>query len=239
MSDPKETSGRIFSLFKKIQKHKGKEISDLVSALGQTEYILERNFSELQLAIQYYENNFLTLWNRDNRLQMIGFVREFARVFHNYLSSVYTLIGHTRVFLKHLGNQTFNSEYEKRKQDLLNNNVIAFTKDLRDYGQHYGMSMFAASLQLEKVTNFEPSLTMNLQKKELLKWDGWTQQAKAYLSKQPDGIDIKIVTNEYQLDIRKFYEWFHRRLSELYSSEIAEYIETLKEFHAVSGQSTA
>lgn len=236
MLDSNEKATKIRELLRKIESHKGKEILDLTRGLAQTEYIVEHNLAEMKAAIQYYELNYMTLWNVDNRPQMIAFMREFSRLLHNYLSSVYTLVEHTRVFLAHVKNAILSFEYEKRKQTLLNDEIISFMQKLRVFGQHYGMSMFSASLDLERVSDLQPILTMNFSKKELLKWNGWSQQAKSYLARQEENIDIKVVTEKYQEEIRGFYKWFHRRLSELYSAEIAQYLAVVGEFQSLSSE---
>jgi hypothetical protein len=72
-----------------------------------------------------------------------------------------------------------------------------------------------------------------LEKKELTKWVHWHKDSKAYIHSHGD-IDLKVVLSEYHALVTDFYQWFYKKVEELYSKELQEFYEIESELARLS-----
>ena len=113
-----------------------------------------------------------------------------VRDLHNYLAGSYTLVEHVRTLMARQPDELKERWYDERKRHF-GSDEMRFVGDLRRYIQHYAhlpvmrrISFTGAAVQVQSM-NF----TSGLVAATLLKWEGWTRPARAYLERQ-DVIDM-------------------------------------------------
>jgi len=211
-------------LVNKLEKSEGSKILKMIRHLHISKYTLDKNFEDLIKIIYSYEID-LSIWSVENRKKLDDFQMEFLRLLHNYISSAYSLREHTRNFNEELGNSKFNSFYNKERDNLRNDEIIAFRKDLRSYTQHYKLPITQVSLKFTrnkkgKGGSSEQKLFLN--KKNLISWKGWGRLSKQYLKKQHENIDIKKFLLEHQHKVTSFYKRLSGKVSLIYKKEFQE-----------------
>ena len=124
-------------------------------------------------------------------------LRECARRLHNFLAGAMTLVDHTRVLMdKNYKNTrlavTFKNGIEL---NFAKNPTTRFVQDLRNFMVHRGMPPFGRALRVQPIAGGAPNLVnvagdWYLTKAELMVWDGWKAEAKAYLRSAAEEIDV-------------------------------------------------
>jgi len=231
---------KIIELINKVETLEGTKIIHMTQALAVSQYTLNKNYEELKNSITTYEND-LSIWDMGRRRNLEAFLVEFSRLFHNYLSSIFSLIEHTRTFLNNLNNPQLRQEYYEKLENLKINECVKFLKDLRTYVQHCNLSIVSAEFTLKRKNNdiknpLEHKQNLVIGKKELLKWGGWSFKSKNYIDKLENNVDLDIITIEYQKLITEFYQWFYNIIGELYSDKIKEVLEIEKEIMKLEEQ---
>ena len=224
---------RWLELVNKLESLEGNKILGKLKHLSISQYTFNRNFSELINLIRIYEKD-LSIWSIENRQKLDALQREFLRLLHNYLSSVYSLIQHTYVFRDNLKNDEFKKLYEEEAKKFKVDEIMTFIQDLRTYTQHYKLPISKASISFERIDkdiNKEmiSKQELLLDKKELLKWEKWTAPSKKYLSNQTKDIKLKDLITDYYDKIQAFYLDLYKKVSLLYEKEIKEYLITERE----------
>lgn len=223
----KENGKKFKELFEKREKHEGTRIFRMLLNLATSNYALNRNHQELMSAVGFYEQHVIEIWNIKKRDEFQVFLRELSRLFQNYLSSYYSLIKHTEQFCRESNCAELSKEYSERVKVLRLDDFVRFVYDLRTFSQHFGLPLLAAQLSFkaekkEKAKGFEQRIL--LQKEELLKWKRWSSYSQNYLKSNKD-IDLKLVMIEHYSLIKTFYQWFYKKVTELFAKALHEYAE--------------
>jgi len=222
---------RFFELIKKREQLEGTKIIGMLLHLATSQYTVNRNYQELSKAVAWYEGD-LSIWDVKNRRQLDAFIREFHRLSHNYLSSTYSLIGHTRTFCEELSNLKLNEEYSCKVAELRSHGCVRFVYDLRRYSQHINLPIALATLSftqtVPKSGNGKIEQRLLLKKEELMKWKDWHRVSRKHIESQKE-VDLKPVFAEYQALMKDFYEWLYRRVGELYQRELEEFVKIERE----------
>jgi hypothetical protein len=207
------------------EKLEGTRIFRMLLNLATSQYAVNRNYHELSRAINKYEND-LEIWSINKRGLFEAFLRELTRLLQNYLSSTYSLIEHNRRFCVDLDSSELNNSYSEKIEELRRNDCVVFVKDLRTFSQHIGLPLLSGQISFKKLSvdsdNSEFKQRILLQKDEFNKWKDWRKASKNYI-KSHEEIDLKLVLTEYQSLIKTFYEWFFKKVTELYSKELMEF----------------
>lgn len=215
-------------LFHQRQKLEGTKIFGLIRHLATSQYVLNGNYQELHNLIISYEQN-SSILAVQNRLKLEAFHKEFLRLLHNYLASIFSLIEHTRKFCKELNNQELDENYQVDLENLKTNNCIRFLKDLRTYTQHWKLPFVSATFSMKVANTGNRKATIQqkliLHKNDLLEWKGWSQESKKCMEIYEEKIDLKLIIDEYQELIASFHKRLRKKVVELYSKQIKEFFE--------------
>lgn len=165
--------------------------------------------------------------------------REITRLVHNFVASAKTLVEHTRNFMKeHYENTPIYNKYnEQIKLDFVNEPVIKFVEDLRNFRLHNGLPPTEMYLEFKSnpnTSNSEQAMKtgIRLKTKELLKWKGWTALAKRYLENSNDFIDIHNFSSDYERKVINFHSWLNNELDEFHSNDLKEYNKLVADFNS-------
>lgn len=210
---------------KKREALKGFKIMVKIRHLGISQYTVNRNYSELLQLFESYSKD-SSIWGMRNRPKLNALSREFMRLMHNYLSSIYSLIQHTIAFRNNLNISAFNDEYDTEINKINSNPCVSFIRDLRTFAQHYELPFVGASIHFSRKGHNGKSgvieQKMQLSIKELLKWNKWNKHSINYIKQHEKEIEINLLVEEYQNIIMNFYKWLNRRIIELFKPEIQE-----------------
>jgi hypothetical protein len=222
----KEQIEKLRLLAEKRDTLEGSKLYKMLLNLATTHYAVNRNYEELSAAIKSYEGN-IEIWDIRNRDKLNSFLREIARLLHNYLSSTFSLIRHTSKLCGDLGSKEFRKEYDKKVTDFNSNGCVYFIRDLRNFSQHVGIPPPAASVSpVSGNSGFKSRIILT--KKTLLKWKEWKGGSVKFILSTGD-INLRTVIDQYQNLLTRFYLWFYRRVIEYHKSEFDEFIKVERE----------
>ncbi len=223
-------------LAKQRDKLVGTEIVGKIKHLATSQYALNINHNDLLSLINSYEADW-KIWALENRPKLEALQREFLRLLHNYLSSIFSLIEHTYAFRKDLNNLELDRFYDEKLKELRVNESITFLKDLRTFTQHYKLPFVTARLSFTATNPARgegiSEQKLILDKNNLISWDRWCADSKTFLNKQEKEINIKILIKEYQKLIEDFYDLFYNKVATLYEKEIMELFNIEKEMFSL------
>ncbi len=229
------TQEQLEKIRNELDEMEGWRVKKLLKFLTSSIFILKTNYNKLIEGIKLFKKTIIIvndgkgfgvrLWNgvRDH---VSDFQNEFISLIHNYLASVKSLIGHTRVFLKKLNNSKLSSLWQAKFKQLERDEKIHFIQKLRDYTQHYMLPIIAFGLKVKD--NGEISKYILLSNDELKKWSGWKGSSKKFVEKGLD-INIRELIDNYQTEILRIYDNLIKNIEDFYSKDINEYEEKYKE----------
>jgi hypothetical protein len=214
---------QIVALMNKREKLKGTKIFNDLQNLATSQYFVMRNYQELITQIMPYEQD-ISIWDVTKRDKLNAFLRELSRLIHNYLSSTFSLISHSSNFCEQLKNKSLRREYDEMVAKLKFYDFYHFVKDLRRFNQHIGLPLISAHLDIHPKDSNDFQSRILFDKKILLEWDGWTSGSKNYLKMHKE-VEVKAVFSEYQELIKEFYDWFYKKISNVYVNELKEFFD--------------
>lgn len=221
----KDTEPSYFDLIEEMESLNGYKIIQEIESLEATHYVFKQNFNDLIEKIKEYESD-IRIWYVKNRHLLHQTQIEILRLLHNYASSVLTLIDHTRKFRNEIKEKKLEKVFESEINKFHINDVVHFTKQLRQYFQHYKLPITNAQLSVENPNGLReqrsPKIRIQLDVDELLKWKKWNGASKRYLKKFDGNIEIKDFCQEYYEVIEQFYEIFYPIVLQAYNSEIKD-----------------
>ncbi len=166
------------------------------------------------------------MWDERHRYRIDYARDEVARLLHNYVSAVMSLVAASRNFVNgHYPNTGLSREYKRRvKQDFADNPLHIFLQDLRNYTHHYRLPSTKAVGSIrpreDGGTDFDNAFMLNVDR--LREWDGWTSKARTYLDKLGSEADPRDLINAYEPLVRGLHEWLMGRIIEEHEEAIEE-----------------
>jgi hypothetical protein len=223
----------LLELTRRRDESKGLKILELRYALAESLAVLKGNWAELSKAFDEFEQEISAQPLDIYQQQLLtGFLMKTNRLFHNYLSSVYSLKEHTYVFREALHNTQFREEFQKSLIEFGIIEISSFLIGLRTYMQHKMLlRVRPVIVSIDPASKRNPVVKQFLavKKATLLEWNRWEGPSKEFLRKQGEIIDLKRTMVEYQRLVSDLYNWIQRRTGELYSKNIEEVIEIDKQ----------
>ena len=183
----------------------------------------------------------MALMTEKNREAGLQAHRELNRHVHNFVSAAFTLVDHTRVFMRgHYAGTALLAAYEEQVTAIFSESPVAqFVQGLRNYMLHRGMPN--SSMFMEFTTN--PGATDGSGKLEsgvrydtssLLDWDRWNLVARTYLEQAGKHLDIQEFAQEYLTLINQFHGWLDATLAAHHQSDIQGLNQLQAQLQAIS-----
>lgn len=225
MSDDPSTEDGFAALRQRIRSHPGRVAKRSWDAFGQMHAVHLMNDAELLVLIQAMEQNI----NRMG-LTMISNVgpeeprehlfRELLRRLHNYVASAGTLIDHTRNLTdKYKGTATYD-EYRTRLQVAMEDDVLIFVKQLRNYVLHVGVPAIGFEMRIAR--GERETFLVYINRDDALAYKGWTAPARRFLEDSDALISLRAVIEAYGRVIEGLYKWLYDQFETLHGAEVAE-----------------
>src|ERR1035441_17498 len=130
-------------LQKKITGHPGKPVFDALKAYDMSKFILDGNSSQLRQLICLLEDTKdpAQIGALDQRPRLQWLFNDVNRHLHNFLTSITTLVDHTRNLMRE---DFIKSEHREEYQNRVNgvfasDPLTQFLQDLRNYITHYAI----------------------------------------------------------------------------------------------------
>lgn len=167
--------------------------------------------------------NYLQLWDVQNRELLDQIQLQMLRLLHNFVASAFSLIDHSRVFCE--GNYRDAGvfrDYEAEVSHRFKKDPFAqFVVGLRKYCQHCAVpSIFSElSVQLDEGKQVSEEHKIYLDRDSLLKFDVWSAAGKDYLRSAPKNIDLLGIVVGYEQKVVEFYQWVDSRLKEIHADD--------------------
>ncbi len=214
----------------------GKRILQELRGLDLSVFTLVNNYNDFKRLIGFLTtdpraNHLLAVRNRD---QLDETFMHIARLLHNFVAAVKSLVDHTNTLHKKLnvGPNKLNIEpkpfleYKARiSTEFAQDALSQFVQRLRNYCQHYRLPVVGLKISIVPSASLE-SKAIHLSKTGLLESsDMWTDLAKQFLSQQPEEIDILRIVTDYCNKVNAFQDWFQQREREIFAEEVAEFMD--------------
>ena len=138
---------------------------------------------------------------------------ELVRFLHNYLTSVTSLRDSQYVVMRHRwGNQSEfeTGTYTTQRKATFATGEAEFMSKLRNYCTHRSIPVPGMVTTLTGERGRPPRFVneLNLDRDGLLDWDGWNEEAKAYLKAKDPQFDLLPVIESYMNATAHFFNWF-------------------------------
>jgi hypothetical protein len=220
----------------------GRIYRDWFDALNRASRVFSRNGTELDGHFQQFLGapTFVSELPED-----FGF--EAARLLHNYLAAMTTFRDvqrgmHRRVWPDRYapGTDDKRTKWEvevwtPNRNALFGDEPTEFLVDLRNYSVHYAIPVMSMSTKFQSIGGAggatAMSNTVTVDRKELLKWNGWRSKGRQYIASAPDdSVDIVTPIATYSTRVPVFFEWFWRQIEDSARVDIFEYRSKSMEF---------
>jgi hypothetical protein len=186
--------------------------------------VFQRNTTELVNLLKGPATNLalsLTLFG-DQSKATAGFWEELDQRLHNELAGAVTLVDHTRRLTDYYDEDApaLVEEFERLNAEVVGMDETVFLRRLRNYLLHYGVAPIVQTQSLSMTEGGMTGHSIKLGAEHLLKWDGWSTQAKQYLARFPerDGPVIGVVVVAYANAMSRMYTWLFEQRTEVMRS---------------------
>lgn len=209
-----------FSKTKKaIEEHPGFSAHQALESIHLSLDIFLDSISDLTKSIDLFtkESEAPEFWTRPKREYFAKLELSVRRGVLSTVSSAMALVDNSRNISKKITppdyqfriNNTFESSEEHK-----------FIQGLRNFISHHRM----IEADWEVSWHGEGKhIQFLLHSEKLLCWDRWTSLAKKFIKKFPQGIDIKILFENYKKRVEEFQCWFHTEIERLSQPKLSEY----------------
>ena len=227
------------SLMRELEEMPERRLINEVQSLQTSVYVYRTNQRELSEFMQWYRRHpdNLDVWHQDMNDKQQWIRREIARLLHNYVASVNSLVDHTRQTYKRLygkANQfpDYPAEVTRRFDK---DPVVQFVQRLRNILLHAESPgiVFSGIMSDERTEN-EIGISTNYLKRHASWLNG---PAKKYLAGAGDKVDVPPLIEAYDSRINDFYEWFGIRQSQIHHAEFERFAEREDELHLLEIES--
>jgi hypothetical protein len=203
-----------FDLERQIKGHASQPIVDGLNIIGRAADIFLRNTIELrqllEAAVRSDELAAELFQNVRPPVARVEFLAQVDQRLHNYVAALKSLVEHTRKQVRKLygSDAEFLVQYRKNVvQPFAESPVAMFLQDLRDFVLHNGLPLTGAHVT---ITESRASGEVLLDTAALLRWRGWTDEAKTYLNQAGERALLRDAVDEYSAIYQRSYGWLNQ-----------------------------
>jgi len=207
------------------ENSEGRRVSKQLTQLALSRWIFERNYDELRAHIDVFETSTdpLDFLRRQDEFQ--GYLREAARLLHNWLASATSLVDHASGVARKLGAGAFAVTYDTRRRALTYAPRSAFVRQLRNVVQH--IDALAPDGKIDFLAG-GPRSSLHLRKDRLLEYAvrpraaaDWTV-ARPFLDAQLDDVPVGSILADFRTDVVAFCDWLDAELRALHAKPLQD-----------------
>ncbi len=220
-------------LFGEIERHPGTRILNELRAYGTCIRILGGNGLQLRMLIKTLEDpsDPAGIRSYDRRSHCHNLLGETVRLFHNFLTSISTLIDHTRNLMKR---DFIQANHANEYQALVNTTFATdpfakFMQDFRDYVTHRAIPIVGLTTRIGKQDDCISEVEIDL--KELADWRGWTGPSRAFIATQGERIRLLKLIDDYEFKAKGFNDRFGELFNKYYQPQITPALTLMREWN--------
>lgn len=147
---------------------------------------------------------------------------EAARRLCNYLSSITSLVDHTRNILRNYDGSDFESMYKERVQSVKGLGESTFLKDLRNYTVHYRLPPIGYIVSSTKIFDRNEPFIPLIYSGDLSDYHGWSKSSKQYMQDHFPEIELIPLVDTYAQSINDLYSWMFDQFDAIHGDDVAE-----------------
>ena len=152
---------------------------------------------------------------------------ELARRLHNFVSSVKSLIEHSRHIVTRMYRDPAHpvrAEYQRRARSLAGEPRRKLVQQLREYVLHYELAPTVGHLEFNRTDGMTSSplmfrATWRLAPEVLLGWDRWNPGVESYLQNAAE-LNLLDLVEAYVADISDLYGWLRSEQTKEHQADI-------------------
>lgn len=224
MGKPVNKGAQIVTLRHEARDMPGWQVRIELDNLTRSTAIFHNNYLELKRHVDFCETDPSNqdLWHMHSIEKQDRFATETWRLLHNFVSSAFSLVEHTRIVFRKLNRDGEFPDYQGRVDASFAKSPLAqFVQGLRNYLLHTGSGTLHFHGPIDVRTG-HADIKMYLRKDDLMNWTGWNSTAKRFLADSDDMVHIGSVAREYHDQVRDFHLWFGERQREICRKELDE-----------------
>ena len=224
-------------MFERIQNHTGTRILEALRTYGVSARILSGNCLQLRQLIRLLEDpsDPAKVMCYEQRRHLQGLFDEVIRHFHNFLTSIKTLVDHTRNLMKE---DFVRDEHRREYQDEVEARFAAdpftqFMQDFRDYMTHYTIPIVGLTGEIGSPEAHAKPAELYVDVVHLAKWGGWTAPSRKFIATRGAKVRMLELVDSYEHRIRQFHEEIGKSFQRYYEPEITEALTLMQKCRAV------
>jgi len=228
-SNNKDNRSLLKETYDELQKSFGYLLRNKLNEIHLSKSVLDLNFVELANFIKEYEatEEIITDGEKDREMRT-----ELVRLLQNYVASVYSYNEHVDKTLKKI-EYGLCKAYEKERKKIREDENVAFVRDLRRYSQHFELIPQSTSVSFVRINDskpiFESSISVELLKDSLEKWDGWRGKSKDFIINMDESIKLIIPLAKQLRKLNELHNWVLDEIFSRYKEQIAELNDLIEE----------
>lgn len=202
-----------------IQQHPGFTAHQALQSLRLSLDIFTDAVLDLMHSIDIFskESQSKEFWMRPNRKQFDKFELAIRKGVFFAATSTMALVEISR----RISRRYIVTDYQTWiDENFANNEEHKFIQDLRDFVSHFQIIEPEWRVSWSREGRRVQFL---LKPEKLLVWNKWKPLAKNFIKKYPDGIDIKILFENYKRRVEKFNQWFQIEIEKVTEPDLSEY----------------
>lgn len=222
----------------KVQGHIGTQILKTLDVYRTSVRIFSGNCFQLRNLIQVLEDpaNAKEMdYEQQSRQHVKNLLEEVIRYFHNFLTSVTTLVEHTRNLMgteKRVGKSFIKIEHRnehlaKVKTVFATDPLTQFVQDFRDYMSHYEIPLVDITT---RHNSHPPELNVDLDYLDENQWKGWSPTSRKFIDANKPKIRMLKLVDDYEQKVRTFHEEFLQSFERHYDREVNEACALIEEY---------
>lgn len=209
----------------KIFQSEGWKIFQKIDSLKLSFSIFQTNYQELDKLLKAYSTNYdlvISLMDVKNRQGQDAYYKEVTRLLHNFLSSVKSLVDHTRVFceMEYKENDFLAIYRAKVQEEFASKPLVKFVQDLRNYALHKKLPIAGSQFNFSVHSGTSHYITLDIN--DLRDWDKWSAKSKEYIAGLKGTTNLKDIVDDYFQTTVSFYSWFGDSQAEIHQKELGE-----------------
>ncbi|MFS0701146.1 hypothetical protein AB6N24_14345 [Cellulomonas sp. 179-A 4D5 NHS] len=178
--------------------------------------VLDASETDQELQMELIQNV------RDDAVRRGFFALLDQRLF-NTLASAVTLVEHTNKLRNDYPNTVFWREFERRNKQVADAPGTKFLRKFRNYLVHVGSAPFSSTMSWSG-GGADAALRVHLDSAALLeRRDFWDAASRQFLEGNPDGIHLRVVSQQYGHSMQELFEWTFSQFESLHGAELESY----------------
>jgi hypothetical protein len=195
-------------LLNAVKSTEGHEVYWQVNSVIVSHGILTGNYIELHRRLSEFADPKVAsrLFDQGRRSESQAELHELARLVHNYVASVKSLVDHTRVIANKILDGDKLAAYQERvNSEFKNDTTSKFLQDLRNFLLHISHPTIKAKFNFNQPAGMTSGI--ELAADELLAWDNWSTEGRNCIENSPDGVAMLPLVEDYKKKVDAFCRW--------------------------------